>query len=285
MEHACFTKTKKKISWRLGGDTFLCNISTLMKLDFFQRKNCCREYNSTSSTGTQFHRQEQCYLTGRFSRISSSPTLAQLFLRTQNETDQGIQIKGSFLAQPKSSLTQLALRSHSFREGRDDLRWQRHLVHARDPKIRPTLLFWLPFIKKVPSLLEKTRWLNQIQAHLGSLSTEEQCSVWKNVIPLSPGLCGVEEPDHFLTLRNKYHLLEMRDSATVAQSGKSAHIGNKMSHEPSGVVWQYLATGSICQAVHQSVYGRIAPRIVYIPARWAQRPWYICTSPSCQPLT
>lgn len=52
-EHACFTKTKKIISWRLGRGTFLCNISILKKLDFFQRKKGFREYISTSSTGTQ----------------------------------------------------------------------------------------------------------------------------------------------------------------------------------------------------------------------------------------
>lgn len=53
LERACLTKTKEKISWKLGGDTFLCSTSILMKLDFFQRKNCFRGCISTISTGTQ----------------------------------------------------------------------------------------------------------------------------------------------------------------------------------------------------------------------------------------
>lgn len=45
-------------------------------------------------------------------------------------------------------------------------------------------------------------------------------------------------------LRNKYRLLERGDFATMAQSEKSACLGNRTSHEFSGVIWQYLATGS-----------------------------------------
>lgn len=85
-------------------------------------------------------------------------------------------------------------------------------------------------------------------------------------------------------LRNKYHLLERREFAAVAPSGKSACLRNKMCHELSGGTWQYLAPGSICQAAQQSASGCVAPRSVYIPARKAPRPWYMRMLPSCQPL-
>lgn len=81
-----------------------------------------------------------------------------------------------------------------------------------------------------------------------------------------PGVCGVGRLTSSQQLRNKYPFLERQEIAVVAPSAKSTCLGNKTSREISGVIWRYLAPGSICQAAHQSAFGCVTPRCTWIQA-------------------
>lgn len=176
----------------------------------------------------------------------------------QNETNRGMQINGSSSAQPTSSSAQLASKRDSFRKGRDD--WQWPLGNARDPKSEHCLLFQLSSSRQVPSSLQTPGYGDDYR-HAWELSAQEQCSVWKKIPSL--GQRWVGSLPLSWQLRNKCHLSGRKDCATAAQPGRSACLGNKMSPELCGVIWEHLTPDSICQAVPKGFWLYLSNKCLY----------------------
>lgn len=130
----------------------------------------------------------------------------------------------------------------------------------------------------------ETRWLNQLQAHLGSLSTEEQCSVWKKTSP-SPRVCAgwgaVPFPDgsgiNITSWKGGNLLLWL--------SLERAHALGTRCPMSSVVSYGNILLQAASARQYTKVLLAVSLQGVYIPARKALRLWYLCTSPSYQPLT